>query len=147
MLREKGGGVFEGKPISMTFSESKESIISSRTYKPDKGECWIDVMNRAKEFLNNIVDQYIFGELIIKDINPKILVITHGGFMKEFVNVYREIKGLEISDEIPKNTAIYAFRIECTHCKGRCKNILCGGRIFDIEMFIENDNSHLSIDH
>ena len=134
-MREKGGGVLEGKPLALTFDES---IVSSRTYKPENGECWLDVMARARTFLNNIIDLYLFskGEDTKKESSkcPKVLAVTHGGFIKEFVNVYREIKGMGISEEIAKNTAIYIFYIES-------KNI---DKQFTINMILENDNSHLN---
>ena len=76
---------------------------------------------------------------------PKILAVTHGGFIMEFVNVYREMKGLGMCEKnIAKNTAIYVFHIECTNCKGVCKGVSCKAKKIAITLTKENDNSHLS---
>ena len=214
-MREKSGGVLEGLPLSTTFNKAKEQGIPVRKYKAEKGECWIDVMERAKKFLNEIIDRYIFNKekveeekkieikkeqkkdimelygkslidgkkpLPTKDlevkiieekkeirkktksiekiidpkklevkksegkekISPRVLAVTHGGFIMEFVNLYRSIKGMGVCEKnIAKNTAIYAFQIGCASCKGICKGILCKDKKIAINMIKENDNKHL----
>lgn len=192
LLREKGGGVLEGMPLSTSFQKAKELNIPIRSYKPEKGESWIDVMNRGKEFLNNLCENYIFGKSagistkkipiisdpkseqkeeikeITKDFSKKltitgkkpdtkklglkvsksepevrILAVSHGGFIMEFVNIIREIKGMGVSEKnSAKNTAIFIFRIECANCKGICKGA-CKTHKLGIKILAENDNSHL----
>ena len=33
-----------------------------REYKPNKGESWIDVMDRARDFLFEVADQFLFNK-------------------------------------------------------------------------------------
>eukprot|EP00826_Nyctotherus_ovalis_P055869 TRINITY_DN7469_c0_g1_i10.p2 TRINITY_DN7469_c0_g1~~TRINITY_DN7469_c0_g1_i10.p2 ORF type:complete len:113 (+),score=22.34 TRINITY_DN7469_c0_g1_i10:580-918(+) len=110
-------------------------------------------MERAKAFLSDVVSLHVFPAncSVIKDEQkltdkpkecPRVLAVTHGGFIKEFVNAYREIKGMGLSEEIAKNTAIYVFRIECSNCKGICQGT-CPAKTFTIIMTMENDNTHL----
>lgn len=197
-MREKGGGVLEGLPLATTFNKAKEQGVPVRAYRPEKGECWIDVMNRAKKFLSELADSYIFNKervgeekkeikkepkkelkkeakkelprvygkglydehkegpkQILKTIDkkpiakkhlPRILAVTHGGFIMEFINAYRETKGLDICEKnIAKNTAIYIFQIGCANCKGVCKGILCKDKKIAITLIKENDNKHLTL--
>eukprot|EP00826_Nyctotherus_ovalis_P044834 TRINITY_DN4882_c0_g1_i7.p2 TRINITY_DN4882_c0_g1~~TRINITY_DN4882_c0_g1_i7.p2 ORF type:complete len:200 (+),score=97.18 TRINITY_DN4882_c0_g1_i7:200-799(+) len=196
-------------------------------YRPEKGEGWIDVMERAKKFLNELADRYIFNKEKVEEEKkvvkkepakeakketkkeaakeskkeakkdnkkdamklqgkglheehkqavkkeyrgeekkevkkkpksaekkvdakkslPKVLAVTHGGFIMEFVNVYREIKGMGVSEKnIAKNTAIYAFQVACANCKGICRNTStsCKDKKLAVTMLKENDNKHLA---
>ena len=49
LLREKGGGVIEGKPLKLIADAAKISKTPIRSYRPEKGECWKDVYERAAE--------------------------------------------------------------------------------------------------
>jgi hypothetical protein len=222
--------------LSTTSNKAKEQGVPVREYRPEKGECWIDVMERAKKFLNEVTDRYIFNKegveeskkvevkkeqkkdtmqiygkslldttkplpkkdnseeekkvirkktkSIEKGIGPKkvevkkievkktevkrtemkktngkkadgekgeikkvlsrVLAVTHGGFIMEFVNLYRSIREMGICERnIAKNTAIYAFQIGCANCKGVCKETLCKDKRITINMIKENDNKHL----
>lgn len=222
MLREKGGGVLEGLPLSTTFNKAKEQGVPARMYRAEKGEGWIDVMERARKFLYELADRYVFNKERVeeekkvvkkepakevkkeavkegkkeakkenrKDVMklhgkglheehkqaakkeyrgeekkevkkkpksaekkadakkplPKVFAVTHGGFIMEFVNVYREIKGMGVCEKnIAKNTAIYAFQVVCANCKGVCRNAStsCKDKKLAVTIVKENDNRHL----
>ena len=144
LLREKGGGVLEGMPGIKTYTNSVELGIPYREYRPDKGESWCDLMQRAKLFLKEIASNYIFtAEEESKEGTMKVLGVTHGGFIMEFLNVYRESKGMEMLEmNVCSNTAIYVFHIECLNCKGVCKDPKCTKEL-NVEVLISNDSKHL----
>jgi broad specificity phosphatase PhoE len=58
-LREKGGGVLEGKPLGTPGELAKKLGIPMREYKPEGGESWIDVYNRIQDFTKEIVKKYM----------------------------------------------------------------------------------------
>ena len=64
-----------------------------RLYKPEGGERWQDVMNRAENFITEISDELLpkkpTGEVKLK----KLLMVCHGGFIGEFLNVVRKLSG------------------------------------------------------
>ncbi len=76
---------------------------------------------------------------------PKVLAVTHGGFIMEFLNVYRDVKGSGVSEKnVAKNTSIYVIRVECAGCKGRCTGACGGKRGLAMKLLVENDNTHLT---
>ena len=102
-----------------------------------------DVKELAKDFKKKAMVSGKKTGILSKDGKeyPKVLAVTHGGFIMEFINMYRELKGMGISEKnAAKNTAIYSFRIECAQCKGVCKG--CKAQKIAIKMITENDNSH-----
>ena len=58
-LREKGGGVLEGQPLNAFKSAATKAGVDLRMYKPEEGERWQDVMNRAENFLVEITDELL----------------------------------------------------------------------------------------
>lgn len=78
---------------------------------------------------------------IIEDL-PKILLITHGGFIMELVNVIRNKKGFKIFNRNDaKNTALYVIRIYCSICGKVCQSKERCGKL-EYDFVIYNDNSH-----
>lgn len=49
-------------PLSTTLQKAKEEGVPCRDYRPEKGESWVDVMDRAKQFFDEIVKSYVFGK-------------------------------------------------------------------------------------
>ena len=120
-------------PLGTNNIKAKEMKIPVRYYRPEKGESWVDVGKRCKEFINNVSNKYIFfapntkEDIKRKDLeetkadSKKVLCVTHGGFIGEFIHLYAMISGADISNiTIPKNTSIYIFRVECANCLGVC---------------------------
>lgn len=54
LMREKGGGEFEGGPLAILNEAQKKSGLGLRDFKPKKGESWIDVYERAAEQFRRI---------------------------------------------------------------------------------------------
>lgn len=77
------------------------------------------------------------------DIN-RILLVTHGGFIMELINVIRNKKGREIlKKNDTMNTALYVIKIYCTICNGVCKcSSECSDSKLEFDFILFNDNSH-----
>ena len=62
-----------------------------------------------------------------------MLVVTHGGFIGEFLNVCRKLAGRQpVYNNSAKNTAMYVIKFERNAKDGLKSSVL-----------LENDNSHL----
>ena len=90
-------------------------------------------MDRAENFLHDMADRFIPK-------NPtqpglyRILMVTHGGFIGEFLNVVRKCQGKPpIYNNNAKNCAIYCVRFQRNAKGGLYPTIV-----------VENDNSHLT---
>lgn len=71
----------------------------------------------------------------------RVLVVTHGGFIMELINVIRNKKGLEMDAKNNSfNTAVYVIKIYCSSCGGICNK--CGQNKLEYDFIIFNDNSH-----
>lgn len=51
LMREKGGGEYEGKPLELFRKNAADKKIPLRLFKGKGGECWDDVNKRAQQFL------------------------------------------------------------------------------------------------
>ena len=107
-------------------------------------------MNRAKDFIIELSGTYLTNENELNkdserneeekksiDINKestRILVVTHGGFIMEFMNVVRNLQGMApIYNNSSKNTSITIVKFE----KGKDGKLAAS-------VLLENDNSHLN---
>lgn len=59
LLREKSGGILEGKPLITWKQEAEKEKKTIREYKCPKGESWIDVNKRCFSFLQTLVENHI----------------------------------------------------------------------------------------
>lgn len=126
-LREKSAGELEGQPLGTTDALAKRTHLNPREYRPPSGESWIDVQNRARNFFMEISERFI-----LRDRLTKILIVTHGGWIMELINVIRELKGQPpVYANKSKNTAVYIYRIRKVTGK------------LTPTMVIENDTRHL----
>ncbi|CAI2363370.1 unnamed protein product [Moneuplotes crassus] len=62
LLREKGGGVMEGRLLSELRKQAVKFEGGYRNYKAEGGESWSDVHIRAETFFNNLCNRYFKGE-------------------------------------------------------------------------------------
>mmetsp|Transcript_25899 Transcript_25899/g.56208 ORF Transcript_25899/g.56208 Transcript_25899/m.56208 type:complete len:335 (-) Transcript_25899:223-1227(-) len=122
LLRERNAGEFEGEPVGSVDAAARACGQIPREYVPKFGESWGDVNRRADEFIQQLLENHLpppsAGEVAEnklrnkgmpkKDPNTKtILVVTHGGFIKEFINVVSHYGGgqLVTSPAIASTTA------------------------------------------
>jgi len=63
LMREKGGGIFEGQPLKMITDAAKKANIPIRDFRPEKGECWKDVHKRASDLLRLVYfERFVQGK-------------------------------------------------------------------------------------
>lgn len=70
-------------------------------------------MARADSFLKDLARAYLSPpeEERKIDSTPRILVVTHGGFIMEFMNVVRSLSGkAPIMNNNARNTSVYLIR-------------------------------------
>ena len=89
-----------------------------RSWQYPDGECWKDVNERARNF----IEDEILNECLQKDENCQnpentkkdFLVVTHGGFIMEFINCYKSYIDpdyKEVMNFDVRNTCVNKFSI------------------------------------
>jgi broad specificity phosphatase PhoE len=133
-LREKKCGEgYEGQPIGYIEQMTKLSGQSHRVFRPAGGESWEDVSQRAQSFLRDILSRYCTspehkGRPFAGDCNRKILIITHGGFISEFMNL--AVGGVR---NHAKNCSVFVLGCAHDHPKGNPQ----------FSLIVSNDVSHV----
>ena len=80
-----------------------------RKYKPEGGESHDEVLARAVKFITNVCDKFIPQNSKNTD-TPRILVVTHGGFISEFLNACRIFTGRPLgTSDSANNGGIYVI--------------------------------------
>mmetsp|Transcript_52842 Transcript_52842/g.44294 ORF Transcript_52842/g.44294 Transcript_52842/m.44294 type:complete len:93 (-) Transcript_52842:53-331(-) len=79
ILREKDSGILFQTSIKALNDKLDKKMIDKRSFKPEKGESWQDVLIRVSKFMSILIKD---DELGCKC----IFVFTHGGFIKEIMN-------------------------------------------------------------
>ncbi|XP_077984911.1 fructose-2,6-bisphosphatase TIGAR B-like [Glandiceps talaboti] len=147
LLRERAAGVLEGRPYGTHEKLAKAAGISSRKYSPEGGESWEDVKSRAKQFGEKLVDTFLVKDVAVsndsqgtgegdqaskgKGSKTNILVVSHGGFIKEFVNQWCKVPRMYPNSA--RNTAVYQFYVKFRP----------GSPLPFVDMVAENDITHL----
>lgn len=87
-----------------------------RDFSSPNGESWKDVNARARDFLyNDIILKYFHNksEENIKKRELTFLVVTHGGFIMEFINAFKYFKdpvnNIDKFNNNSKNTSVTIF--------------------------------------
>eukprot|EP00741_Cyanophora_paradoxa_P004346 tig00000792_g4219.t1 len=170
LIREKAAGNYEGKGIGAQEADAKAQNVSIRKFKPEGGECWDEVLTRARTFVSLLLERHshpvkqpaagpsagpaaapapapspsgapaprlsaalgsmrisaqpaaaaataaspAFAAGVPLPGEPNILVVTHGGFIKELLNVLMLRAGTQQSPYFPnntRNTGVYVLRV------------------------------------
>lgn len=77
-IRERSCGIFEGKPVEELINHRQKLGIEKTEFRPEKGENYSDVKERAKKFLEKIREKYK---------NKTVLIVSHGIFNKMLISV------------------------------------------------------------
>jgi len=142
-LREKHGGILEGQKQKAFKDLAKENNKDIRDFFVKEGESWKDVNSRAKDFL---VNEVINKHLLIKEEEKSghesppvqnMLVVTHGGFIMEFLHVVKKFQDqryVEVFKNNAKNGCLFVFNLVSKNNKFPT---------FSIE--IDNDAAHMDM--
>jgi len=95
LLRERSLGVFQGRPLQELYKREEE-CGGWETYRPEQGETFGDLRDRAKVFLNQLE----------ADPLDSILVISHNGFLRMTLGI---ILGKDVKESvaIPQQNTCY----------------------------------------
>ena len=111
-LRERGYGVKEGVPLHELRAAAKEAGFNEKNYSsytPEGAESLIQVRDRIRlfcsEHLVNVIDN-----------GYKVLLVTHGGVIREFFRFFRDSLRCHLPSEsepyrVTPNTGVSTFRI------------------------------------
>jgi len=108
VLRERNAGVFEGEPVGTIDQAARAAGQAPREFEPSGGESWEEVRDRAEAFMQEVLERHLpppsAAEVAHRKLHDKgqfkkdpnvktVLVVTHGGFIKEFVGVMSSYGG------------------------------------------------------
>ena len=101
-LREKNGGVFEGRPkIEIEAAESEARSVME--FKPDGGESWQEFLDRIKKFTGSLAGKYS---------NDTLLISAHGFVARCLLSVYLHIPIEEFFGLRTYNTGILIIEVD-----------------------------------
>ncbi|RWS05890.1 phosphoglycerate mutase-like protein [Dinothrombium tinctorium] len=111
-LRERAFGVIEGQSIDKFRDEARRAGHSEENYSaftPSGAETLTQVNNRVKDFCHNH---------LLRVVKPgfNVLIVTHGGVIREFMRFFRDNLHCYFSEREPlkvtPNTGVNLFKIE-----------------------------------
>ncbi|KAM3131358.1 hypothetical protein pb186bvf_016540 [Paramecium bursaria] len=126
LLREKHAGVLQGQSLVLPKKLAQEQGVDIRVFRPDQGESWEDVNKRAQQLLQKI--QQLAAQL--KQPTVKVLLVTHGGFIMEFMNHMNFLQS--------KKNPVYNNNAQ--NCSITVVSYKKPG---DIKVLVNNDASHI----
>jgi broad specificity phosphatase PhoE len=112
MIREKYNGDWTGKNYKEVNWDQLEGTFETR--KVNNGESLIDVRDRARKFINELIKQY-------GNTDKKILVVCHGAFLKILIG---DLLNMDIKSSI--------FNLRINHCSPI--------KVYFNDMVFENQN-------
>jgi probable phosphoglycerate mutase len=132
LLREKSMGEFEGQRLTRTIEEARKRNVPFRYFKGVTGESWVNVSERAEQFLLKLVRTHSSEDCEIgRDL--KVLVVSHAGWLMEMRNALSRWGNQPIYYSIAaRNTTLYIiyFGLRKAECTG-------------VYFLLTNDTSHL----
>lgn len=131
---------------SMTFNRNATQIGSNNMeFKKSQSFIKLDLAslfnsNDYKKQMSKIYNGFN------PDLNfPRVLIITHGGYIMELLNSIRRRRNIRIKFlNNSKSTGLYVIKIYCPSCGGVCYNQSnkCNGEL-EYDVIIFNDTKHL----
>lgn len=137
-VREKSAGRFEGQAQGSLRKPAAESGQAPRSWQPPGGESWDEVFRRAGDFLADVLAPFAEAPGPEEGNPPRILVVSHGGFIKEALNAALGAPPWRANDA--RNTGIYVLRARPA-ASGVPRPGAIAGWLFSLA--VENDASHL----
>jgi len=78
LLRERCKGIFNGRPREEFSRALQESGLPFLDFTPEGGESFVELENRAKNFLNNLFENHN---------SENIMISSHGGFIRMLLGI------------------------------------------------------------
>jgi broad specificity phosphatase PhoE len=81
-IRERDGGIFEGRPFTLLKLAADKSGVPFEHYKPKNGESLTEVQKRIQRFMQKVSTKYK---------GKTVLLVTHGGVTRALASLYLEM--------------------------------------------------------
>ncbi len=110
VLREINTGELTGQPMASWSLKVKETNSAPRQFRPQGGETFEDVFQRAKQFYEELQDVYKTEN----GAGLTVLVVSHGGFIREFYNYVNFASTNLMLESFPHvgNCSLHLFEID-----------------------------------
>lgn len=100
LIWSQGAGIFEGCPVGSCSAAARAAGISEHEFRPEGGESWNDVEERAADFwrfllskhappLENtlpVTDAALHNDTLAGSKLPHIIIVTHSGFIQSLLS-------------------------------------------------------------
>lgn len=103
LILERNPGVWIGKPVDEFIAYRESKGLAAHEFKPERGESFYDVRQRAKAFWNGIK---------WKHADRTVLVVSHGTFNRVFINLLLEKSLVEGASIEQGNCCVNEFLME-----------------------------------
>jgi hypothetical protein len=152
-------GEGEDDKIKYQIEEAEKIAEEILQLRSSMGTPTVEINEYKTEDIDKFLDNFDFGDFENKpymgyDENaqiPRVLVISHSGFISEMINLIRKFHNLKsnIKNETT-NTGVHMFKIYCTFCgtNSPCANLAeCkkGNYKLEFDHVLVNDTGHLSV--
>ncbi len=107
-IRERAGGIFEGKPYMLLKEAADKSGLPFEEYKPIDGESLTEVKSRMRLFLRKIYAKYR---------GKTVLIVTHGGVTRAIASIYLKVPIEELADVPTYNTGVLVISVQKARAK------------------------------
>ena len=120
-IRERSFGVFEGTNYGEYTKQARLSGEDIRHYKPPKGESYLEVQERAKQFFEDVCSEIYQSSQSRQSDTPfpsaNVLVVSHGATLRTIFDYLKEDIGCQLDVKEISNTARFSFEIvfPCTN--------------------------------
>lgn len=85
-IRERSAGIYEGLPKHHIMEQYEKTKSSFANFKPEKGESFTELQQRAKDFYEYLLDTQL---------GKTVLLVSHGGFIGSLL-LYLTKKPLDV---------------------------------------------------
>ncbi|NBO63994.1 MAG: histidine phosphatase family protein [Acidobacteria bacterium] len=102
-LRERGAGIFEGRPRQVLWEAEALSGQPQAEFRPEGGESFLDLQARIEGFVNSILDQHQ---------GQTVLALAHGGWNRQLLGWALELPIVKSLDLVQINTCVNLVEID-----------------------------------
>lgn len=148
LLREKSGGIFEGKSLKLVADAAKVKNAPVRDFRPQNGECWKDVYARSALLVKLLFYEQMLPTVSAAGPTRKILLVSHGGWIMELLNYIRfKEEGITpVWSNSARNCCVNIIKMKCVAKPDVLEKVKSVEGVqdsfFKLQIIMENDISH-----
>lgn len=148
LLREKAGGIFEGKSLKLVADAAKAKNAPVRDFRPQNGECWKDVYARSALLVKLLFYEQLLPNFSAAGSTKKILLVSHGGWIMELLNYirFKEEAITPVWSNSARNCCVNIIKMKCVAKPDVLEKVKSVEGVqdsfFKLQIMMENDISH-----